>query len=200
MLSGARSLINILGVLRRPQTTADRDPELLSRLDRPWVALLGSPILSSVRLASTTPWGDKVFLVLLRPLTRQSIATLPTGLRPIAMRRLADEYHGDTLGLFDSTGGTCCSRPAEINAGSDWMTSGPGLNTLILVVPDGVAKVTVLSSLKPASKHPGRETAVVHDNVAAFLPPYAVENLGVNRIIWRAPNGRVIKRRGRRSS
>ena len=71
----------------------------------------------------------------------------------------------------------------------------PVPNMLILVVPDGVAKVTVLLSPGPASKHSDAVTAVVHNNVAAFLSPYAVENLAIDKMIWRAADGHVIKRR-----
>ena len=101
------------------------------------------------------------------------------------------------LGLFDSGGGGCCSRAAGIKAGGDWTSSGPSPHTLILVVPDGVAKVTVLLSPGPASKPSHAVTANVHGNVAAFLSPYAVENLGVDKMIWRAADGHVIKREAR---
>ncbi len=61
-------------------------------------------------------------------------------------------------------------------------------------MPDGVAKVTVLLSPGPASKPYHAVTAIVHGNVAAFLSPYAVENLGVDKMIWRGADGHVIKR------
>ena len=196
-VSSRDQLIDILGVLRRPQTKADLEPRLIKLLrmfNRGRLAgFRGPPDLPLIRLATVTSWGDKVFLVPFKPPTRESIATLPVRLRPFAARRLG---HADTLGLFDSAGGGCCSRAAGIEAGGDWTSSGPFPNTLILVVPDGVAKVTVLLSPRAASKHTSAVTAIVHNNVAAFLSPYAVENLGLDNMTWRAADGHVIKRIG----
>jgi len=58
----ARPLVSILGVLRRPQTAADKAAES---------KLLGHPDLSFVRLAAVTPWGEQVILAVrhARPLT-----------------------------------------------------------------------------------------------------------------------------------
>ncbi len=196
-VSARRQLIDILGVLRRSQTKADLDPRLIKLIGGfnrgRMTGFRGPPDLPLVRLATVASWGDKVFLVPFKPPTRESIATLPARLRPFAARRRG---YPDTLGLFDSAGGACCSRAAGIEAGGDWASSGPSPNTLILVVPDGVAKVTVLLSPGPASKASHPVTAIVHNNVAAFLSPYAVENLGTGKMIWRAADGHVIKRSG----
>lgn len=195
VVSGGQQLIDILGVLRRPQTKADLNPELVRRITshRPGLVLAGAPVLSLLRLATVTSWGDKVFVVPFKPPTRSSVAELPPELRRIAARLLAHEGHAEGLGLFLSDGGTCCATARAIEAGDDWISGGPDPNTLVLVVPDGVASVTIVFSPGPASKRRRAETTVVHDNVAAFLPPYAVEDLSIGKMIWHTRDGRVIK-------
>lgn len=84
-----RPLTSILGVLRRPQTDADRDPALLKTLRRQahYRALSvsdGKPVIALVRLATVAPWGAKLFLVPYRPLSRRSIAALPAKPRVVA--------------------------------------------------------------------------------------------------------------------
>ena len=84
-----RPLLSILGVLRRPQTTADRDPALLRTLNRQsqnrsLSVLDGRPVISLVRLATIAPWGAKIFLVPYRPLSRQAIAKLPAKQQVVA--------------------------------------------------------------------------------------------------------------------
>lgn len=193
-VSSASALLDILHALRRPQTKGDRDPALLRELARPSGALTGTPVLSLVRLAAITPWGDRVFLVPFRPLTAAAIRSLPPRLRSRARQWRAREGTSDRLGLFDSSGGGCCSPPAAITAGLAWSSSGPDPNTALLVVPDGVATVTVRFSPSAASPHSVTQTVVVHHNIAAFLPPYAVENLSIYKMLWRNATGRPIKR------
>jgi hypothetical protein len=92
-------LTGILAVLRRPQTAADLNLALLQRLERrssaPLAALQGTPVLSLVRLATETPWGEQVFLVPTRPLTHNAIAKrmatpkLSAVVRRNLLRRLA---------------------------------------------------------------------------------------------------------------
>jgi hypothetical protein len=187
-------LTGILAVLRRPQTAADLNLALLQRLERrssaPLAALQGTPVLSLVRLATVTPWGEQVFLVPTRPLTHNAIAKrmatpkLSAVVRRNLLRRLARQDQELTLGI-DGTGG---ATAAEIEAGADWISGGPSSNTLVLVVPDGVARVTV-QLLHPVS-------AIVHNNVAAFEVPQPIENLGVYKMTWYSASGAIVKRTG----
>ena len=56
-----RAMVAILGVLRRPQTPADRNPAPLKQLDRG--IPVGSPIKSLERLAAVARSGTKIYLV-----------------------------------------------------------------------------------------------------------------------------------------
>lgn len=190
-----RGLSGILGVLRRPQTKADLDPALLRRLETrsalPFQRLMGTPVRDLIRLATITPWGDKVFLVPYRPPSRRvieaSLARLkvPAAREREEVRRLAGR--GYVLGLFVlGQGGGCCSSAAAIEAGNAALESGPSPNTVVLVVPDTVAKVTVRLR-DPVS-------ATVHNNVAAFVVQQPVENLSVDKMIWYGRTGAIVKR------
>lgn len=182
---------------------------LLRRLNRPHglVHLFhGNLDLSLIRLASVTPWGDKVFLVPFKPNPASSISALP-GVRPALATRFGRRAaQGETLGLFDSGGGGCCSTPADIEAQGTSISSGgsgsPALGAparVILVVPDGVAKVSVLLprqaiSGEPAYKHPLTVTAPVHNNVAAFQVNHrSVDAVGADNMIWYGPSGNIVK-------
>jgi len=48
--SPRQALLDILGVLRRPQTKADLDPQLIRRFNHGPLLRLGSPVLSLMRL------------------------------------------------------------------------------------------------------------------------------------------------------
>jgi hypothetical protein len=77
--------------------------------------------------------------------------------------------------------------PAEIEAGQAWSSYGSGSgNYVVIVVPDGVARVRV------AFSHP--VTAPVHHNVAVFTVAQAVENLGIYNTTWYASSGTIVKR------
>ena len=71
-VSGRRQLIDILAVLRRPQTKADLGLNPASLPDPG--AFVGAPDLSLVRFATVTSWGEKLFFVAFKPPTRQSLA------------------------------------------------------------------------------------------------------------------------------
>jgi hypothetical protein len=190
--SAKPGLIGSLAVLRRPQTSADLDPALLRRLVSrpagPGAGLMGTPVRSLIRLATVTPWGERVFFVPTRPLNRTAAAKvlaatkLPSAARRSVLRQLERQGSGLTLGI-NGAGGTTV---AQIAAGDDWASSGPSPNTLIVVVPDGVARVTVQLA--------HRLTAIVHNNVAAFEPRQPIENLGVHKMTWYSPSGAIVKR------
>ncbi|MGH2886508.1 MAG: hypothetical protein ACRDPA_28055, partial [Solirubrobacteraceae bacterium] len=65
------AMVAILGVLRRPQTPADRNPAPLTQLDRGFP--VGSPIKSLERLATVTRSGAKIYLVPINRLTQAQI-------------------------------------------------------------------------------------------------------------------------------
>lgn len=171
--SPARGLVGILGVLRRPQTPADRDlGPLLTRVVRQ--SRVGTPVMSLIRVAGVAPDGQKVVLVPMQP---RNGAWPP---------RAGETGSGLRLGLF-AGGGGCCSSPAAIDAGQGWVSAGSGSgNYVVLVVPDGVARVTV------AFSHP--ITAPVRNNIAVFAVPQAVENLNIYPMTWFGTSGQVIKR------
>jgi hypothetical protein len=198
-------LVRILGVLRRAQASADLDPEITRLLDRPGqraLGLQGTPVRSLIRLATTTPWGQKVFLVPYRQLTTRQIAKLPRPRRPVAQRHQRLRGPGDTLGVF-AGGGGCCStaRMIEQSGSYTFGAAGPGAPTrFVEVVPDGVAKVSLLLPRQDYATGPIYPRALiatraVHKNVFAVEVNRSEDDLGT-RQIWYGPTGTIIKRIG----
>jgi hypothetical protein len=85
-------------------------------------------------------------------------------------------------------GGSCCDSVPSIKAGTAAFESGPSPNTVVLLVPDGVAKIT-LQLHSPV-------TAMVRNNVAAFVVRQPVENLSLGKMVWYGPTGSIVKRLG----
>jgi hypothetical protein len=110
--ANASSLTRILGVLRRPQTVADRTAIQASHA---FAQSPTKPITSLARTAATLPGGR------------------PLGLVPV-------RYHGRVaLALLGGGGNpSCCFTPAQIEAGQVFWSN---LGALALFVPDGVARV-----------------------------------------------------------
>ncbi len=182
--AAARPLTRMLAVLRRPETPADRAVESVLR---------GQNVeLSLVRLAAVTPWGEQVVLA-------------PEQGHPY-----------DTLGIYVmSSSGSVGSRATanQIEAGHAWTGEGPGGGPsgrwlrLIVVVPDGVAKVAFL--LEPerhfgfvsgwtgyAPLHSSTVTVPVHNNIAFVqVKQYCCGELPVMR--WYARDGRLMKVTGK---
>jgi hypothetical protein len=203
--AGARGLVSQLAVLRRPQTSADLNPQFLRLLDRRigHSQPFGTPVRSLIRLATVTPWGERVFLVPYRPLTRAQLQKLPPGLRRFDMRRAARQ--GSSDGLAVSAGG-CCVTAGEIARGDAYGFGGGagGGSDFVELVPDGVAKVSLLVARQdypegPIFPHPLIATATVHSNVFAVRVSRTVDDLG-SRQIWYGSNGAVIKRIGKTST
>jgi hypothetical protein len=202
----AQPLLRTLGVLRRPQTKADLDPALLRILERPGSLLsgLGTPDVPLIGLATVTPWGSKVFLVPRKPLTAQQVAELPPQLRTFAFRRLDRQRNQETLQEMElrglAGGGGCCATAADIQSfgdGSWGGESGSPATHAVLVVPDGVSKVSLLF---PRHAPGGRTyktslvvTAPVHNNVLAIAINRGVDD-PFQSMIWYGPTGQVIKR------
>jgi hypothetical protein len=193
-----RPLTSILSVLRRPQTGADRNVQLLRILrgqahSRELSVLDGKPVVSLVRLAGVTPWGVNVFLVPVRPLDRHEIARLPARQRAIAGRTtpaLSIYAAGLTSGYL--------SAPM-IDGGSDFANSATGkTDQYLMVVPDGVAKVALWNTMSirahPRALVPPHAKPIivtVHHNIAAFRSQHFVS---AGHEIWYGPSGKVVKR------
>jgi hypothetical protein len=185
--SPARGVIGILGVLRRPASAADRLRGARLRSIERLVA--GTPRVARARLATVTPWGAKVFLVPVGPPTASSIARLPKLLRGSApLRQRLASWHGGLRLMVLASGLACCATARAIEGGGDWSTGGSGsLNWVVLVVPDGVARVTV--------PLPGGTVAAgVQGNVAAFEVPRGVENLSAYPMTWYGSSGAILRR------
>lgn len=166
--AAARPLTRILRVLRRPQTAADRAAESAIR----W----GRPQLSLVRLAATTPWGERVILAPERAGPSDTLMLI--GSFPAPGRLETSVVDGLSV--------------SQIEAGQAWSAADPGTFWLrqgipmVMVVPDGVARVTFVRTAGPAV------TVRVRDNVAfADLTRFCCGVYPVTR--WYAPDGRLLK-------
>lgn len=195
--SSTKPLLDMLRVLRRPQTKADLDlgPELSSYLGKP-LSVWGSADPSLVRLAAVTRMAGELFLIPVLPPTRRAIAKFPAPLRARA-RELEHEGNGATLGVFGSAAGGyggCCLTSAQIEAGDGWLTGGRGgLNYLFIVVPDGVSKVAVRPPAASRNDLPAARTSV-RNNLVVFIFSRPLENPG--EITWYGPSGKIIKPTG----
>jgi hypothetical protein len=180
--SARRQLIDILGVLRRPQTPADL--RILPQLTNVSTQV-GIPDRPLIRYATTTPWGEKLYFV--------PTSTVMAGQRV------------EELSVLSSQGGSGGARAAEIEAGQEIGTQGgAGIRgtRVTVVVPDGVASVKLVLPRQPFPGQYGAPiyphsiavTTAVHGNVAA---------LQIDRqsgipfpMIWYGPDGQVVKRIG----
>ncbi len=151
-------MTSILGVLRRPQTPADRNPALIRQLrnqDRSTftVGIDGPQVLSLMRLATITPWGQRIYVVPFLPPTAAERRRLPRKYR-IGGERIATPTTV-TLHIFPMSGHRITyffgggAAPAFIEGGR---VLGNGAydtkfykhpRQVIMVVPDGVAKVAL---------------------------------------------------------
>jgi hypothetical protein len=192
--AAVRSLTSSLGVLRRPQTTADRNPVLIRELRHDYheskyaalhVGLSGLPVVSLMRLAAVAPWGQRICVVPFLPPTAAQKRRLPSKWSGTATRTTVTRQifapSGNRITYFFGSG----AAPAFIEGGR---AIGNGAydtkaynhpRQVIMVVPDGVAKVAQwypTGSIANHPKHPitpGSKPviAAVHDNIAAFIAP-----------------------------
>jgi len=208
-ISGRQELISMLGVLRRPQTSADINRKLLHSPYPLW--LQGMADVPLMRLVITA-WGEKLNLVAIKP---PSVGALRSAWkkmnRPFPLRQYIAARDVETLSLFTNNGGGGGRvTAADLQyLGSDAFegarTAGlkpsqGGYQYLIRVVPDGVTKVAFvvrghLGPLAPgtANPPPTKVTAIVHDNVAAARITRQ-ESAGNFEAIWYAKNGHILKR------
>jgi hypothetical protein len=210
-----RRLVDILGVLRRPQTSADRalPAELLGMRGEIMSVNVGTPDLQLARLATVTPWGQKVFVAPMLPLTSAQIAQFKHRYPHLA--RIFDQRRPQkvTLGLFGNTESDF-SSVADIEAGRDTTFGGANFRGLqldgfapplriVMVIPDGVAKVAFLlprQAYPGAIGYPAPETITVpvKNNIAAFETDRYIDedHWGQVGMIWYAPSGAIVKRIG----
>jgi hypothetical protein len=148
--------------------------------------LQGGPDMPLVRYATTTPWGERLYFVPIRPRT-------PAG-RP------------ETLLVLSTDGGGGAGDAKSIEAGQGIGTAGgSGIRgtRVTLVVPDGVARVMLVLPRQPDPQQYGATvypnslsvTAPVHDNVVAVQIARNMPE-GPFPMIWYAADGHVVKRIG----
>lgn len=176
---GRRELIDILGVLRRPQTKADLSPWVQQALRG---GPFGAPDVALIRRVGVTPWGSGIVLI-------------PT--KPSAGRFPFPARTQEGIDLEVDGGGGCCATASIIEASGDMSIDGAGRafaggstqTRFTVLVPDGVATVQFLMP------HPPDPVARVQGNVAAVQVSQGCCTGGVP-MIWRTANGQLIKRVG----
>ncbi len=180
--SSRQQLIDILGVLRRPQTPADL--RILSQLTPP-PPFFGTPDRSLIRFATTTPWGERLYFV------------------PMTARRARRQV--ERLSVFSTQGGGGASTATQIEAGQEIGTEGGGGirgTRVTVVVPDGVARVAFVLPRQPQPgqfgapvyRHSLTVPVAVHGNVAAVQID---RQSGIPfPMIWYGADGHVVKRIG----
>jgi hypothetical protein len=197
---GRQRLIDMLAVLRRPQTKTDLNPQLLSQLKRTGASLAGmpgTPDIPLIRLARITPWGEKVFLVPLKPLTASAASARARRFEGLSGGRHStiSAHRIDQETLHGSGGAEGVSLP------------GTGYTRLFYVVPDRVAKVVFVLSHQESRVGPGTSvykqaltvTSRAHGNVVVIQVnrPCCTGPIASN---WYGTNGQVLKRIGRPGS
>ncbi|MGO8907016.1 MAG: hypothetical protein ACLQMH_15555 [Solirubrobacteraceae bacterium] len=188
-LQGApsRSLLSILGVLRRPATAADAGSGIAAR------GFISGVFVHYIRLARVVN-GSPYYIY------PGILGGCGTGETPhegiMELARNVDLGHG----LMGGTGGGGATA-AAIEQGKDASSGPPGSatsSTITMIVPDGVAKVTLRYPAGRASGYSPKispaftvTTAPVGNLVVVTLP--RSNPLQQGTIIWRSADGRVIK-------
>lgn len=214
--SSRQQLIDILAVLRRPQTKQDLRLPAITGVQHPGQ---GTPDLPLARLATITSWGEKVFFIPLQPphtevgpgprtaagrAAAAARARLPKALRVIP--------HGETLAVATRDGFQSGGTPADIEAGRGPVLFAPylrasgrqgrtGAGQIIMVIPDGVTRVEFVlprqpNPYGPVYPHVAEVSVAVKGNVAAFQLHRDCCAPAPPPMIWYGPDGHVIKRIG----
>jgi hypothetical protein len=191
VLRGApsKSLLSILGVLRRPATAADVVPPNLARLGAG-----SNAFVHYIRRTREVEGG----LYYIYPAiiggcgrhARQGIMKLDANI----------DLGGGAMG---ATGGGGASA-ANIEQGKDVGTGPPGSDTsstLTMIVPDGVAKVTLrypagrASGYSPKISPPFTSTVTAVNNEVVVSVPRSAGGGGIHqaKITWQAADGSIIK-------
>ncbi|MCW3018347.1 MAG: hypothetical protein JWN10_655 [Solirubrobacterales bacterium] len=189
-LQGApsKSLLSILGVLRRPATDADAGSGIAAR------GFISGVFVHYIRLARVVD-GSPYYLY---PGIVGGCGTREAAHQGIMeLARNVDLGHG----LLGGAGGGGATA-AQIEQGQDAGSGPPGTSmssTITMVVPDGVAKVTLRYPAGPASGYspkvspPFTTTTAAVDNLVVVSVPRS-NPLQQGTMIWRAANGHTIKR------
>ncbi|HEX3804200.1 MAG TPA: hypothetical protein VHV75_15300 [Solirubrobacteraceae bacterium] len=188
-------MTSVLGVLRRPQSANDISPALHKELVHQshstlYTGWFGTAVTSLVRLAATTPWGQRVYLIPHLKPTRHQVAKLPANRRVTVLT-------ASSIDLYPMSGGPMIA--AQVTAGRAWAASA---NRFVFVFPDGVAKVALWPS-ESISDHPHKGhvakpvVVAVSSNVVAFQTS---RTFTPGRELWYGPTGKIIKRIANASS
>jgi len=188
-LQGApsKSLLSILGVLRRPATAADAGSGVVAR------GFISAVFVHYIRLARVVD-GSPYYIY------PGIVGGCGTGETPhqgiIELARNVNLGHG----LIGGTGGGGATA-AQIEQGQDASSGPPGSSTsstITLVVPNGVAKVTLRYPAGRASGYspkisPAFSTTTRPVNNLVVLTVPRSNPLQQGTMIWRSADGRVIK-------
>jgi hypothetical protein len=183
----SKSLLSILGVLRRGSTTADAGSGIAAG------GFISGVFVHYIRLARVI--GGSSYYVY-----PGIVGGCGTGEAPhqgiMELARNVDLGHG----LMGGTGGGGATA-AQIELGQDASSGPPGSSTsstITIVVPDGVAKVTLhypagrASGYSPKISPPFTITTAPVDNLLVVGVPRS-SPLQRGTMIWRAADGRIIK-------
>ncbi len=133
-------------------------------------------MIGLIRLAAVTPWGAKVFLI------------------PLKRTGRADALEEFELSSRMGAAG-CCDTASDVeHYGMGSFGGKPHGRHGVLIVPDGVSKVTIFPPGRGGKRSHGI-SASVHNNVAVFefRGPLADP---FKYMTWYGPSGAVIKHRG----
>jgi hypothetical protein len=220
--AAVRPLTSILGVLRRPQSAADRNPALVRQLQHYYhhneydslrVGLDGLRVLSLTRLATVAPWGQRVYIVPFLPPTAAQKRRLPGKWRTAATQTTATlavyPMSGEKITAFieDAPDQAFIKGGRAIGNGAYDTKVYDHPRQVIMFVPDGVAKVALWYPNRSIANHPehpvtaGSKPVIVnvHDNIAALLAPGRFERRHRESVarpgqeIWYGPNGNVVE-------
>ena len=194
-LQGApsRSLLSILGVLRRPATVADALPPAIGSLQGR--GLIRDVFVHYIR--RTRVVSGSSYYIYPAILAGCGVQKAREGIVDLATH--VNLGHG----LFGGEGGGGATA-AEIAQGRDVGTGSPGSSTsttITMIVPDGVANVTLHYPAGPASGYTRKisppftiTTTPINNEVVVKVPRDAgPEAVGGITMIWRAANRHIIK-------
>jgi hypothetical protein len=183
-----REFADVLSVLRRPRTAADRD-RIAARLSSGLLGL-GTPVILATRLAATTSTGSRVFLTPLAPLRHYR---LPEGIAPHSA--IADHLRREARTpriLFQVGTSETADTIKQIRAGNAILSRGGRPSQIVILVPNGIrtVKLDVPGKSNDSSLVPAVST--VHDNIATFLTSSPI--LDTDNMTWYGPSGKAVKR------
>jgi len=199
-------LLASLAVLRRPQTPADLALPELSQAHTPHAGfqpLLGTPDRALVRRATTAPWGAKVFLVPFRPLGASRFPQGWTAYAPLHTRLARGEsitVFGGPGGRGESLTGLTAQDIIQGKAIIDEAGTGRARRAIrfLVVVPDGVGKVSVVFARGPIQRPNRTEEQLLFDERTPHGNVVAFQETGAKPakpwlMTWETRSGRVLR-------